>query len=217
MDDAAADPRILALKPLRHGRVRVLWEGGAPFTLAADLAQGLRPGQPLSPERVAALRQADALRRAWDAVLRRLARRPHTRHELRQYLQRRGFAPEIVQHTLARVEAAGWLDDARFARQWVENQTYFRPRGKARLRAELRAKGVPDAAIEQALADVDEDALAWAEARRVLPRYRGLPWPTFQRRLGGYLLRRGFPYALVQTIVRTLWAQGASGTPEPEP
>ncbi|NPA26036.1 MAG: regulatory protein RecX [Chloroflexi bacterium] len=216
MDNAAPAYRILALRPARRGRVRVLWDGGEPFSLAADLAQTLQPGQILTAQQVEALRQADAQRRAWDLVTRRLARRLFTRHELRQYLQRRGFSDTVIQATFERLDSLGWLDDHRFARMWVENQSHFRPRGKARLRAELRAKGVPDEAIEEALGQVDEERLAWDLARRVLPRYQHLEWSAFQRRLGGYLARRGFPLALVRTILRTLWQEVHPGTLEPE-
>jgi regulatory protein len=130
-------------------------------------------------------------------------------------LQRRGYAHDIVEATVERLRTLGWLDDAAFARQWVENRLAFRPRGRARLRAELRQKGIAPALIEAALRDLDETSLALEAGRKILPRYQGLSWPVFARRLSGYLARRGFPPDVVRQVVQQLW-QTSRPSSDPE-
>ncbi len=198
--------RITALQTQpRRKRVQVYLDGEYAFSLAASVARDLQVGQSLTPSQIQALRAADERARALQIAGRLLARRPRSRAELAQRLQRRGFAAALVAALLDELQAQGWLDDAAFARQWVENRLAFRPRGRARLRAELRAKGVAEEHITAALAEVDDEALAFAVARRALPRYQGLPWPVFARRLGGYLSRRGFPAAVVREVLQRLW------------
>jgi regulatory protein len=106
---------------------------------------------------------------------------------------------------VADLAARGYLDDAAFARGWVESRA---PRGygPARLRAELRARGVAAPLIEAALAAVGEReeqlATARALARRRLPGFqRGRPERAAVR-LRDYLLRRGFGTEVVARVVR---------------
>ena len=51
---------------------------------------------------------------------------------------------------MARLVELGYLDDAEFARAWVERRDRSRPRGEIVLRRELRARGIPDDAITTA-------------------------------------------------------------------
>jgi len=215
--DAVPEGRITALQPqARRPRVNVYLNGRYAFSLAESVAADLRVGQVLTADQVRALQQADARARAWHDAARLLAVRARSEDEVRQRLLRRGYAAAVVEATVTRLRELGWLDDAAFARQWVENRVAFRPRGRARLRAELRQKGVDPAHIEAALQHLDEEALALEAGRQALPRYRGLPWPTFARRLSGYLARRGFPPGLVRQVVQRLWRESRPSDPEPE-
>ena len=77
--------------------------------------------------------------------------------------------------------------------------------GTARLRAELRTRGVAPALIEAALAAVDRGAQieeARRLARRRLPSLTRAAPQKAASRLRDHLLRRGFPGALVAQVVR---------------
>jgi regulatory protein len=100
--------------------------------------------------------------------------------------------------------ARGYVDDAAFARHWVTTRA---PRGygAARLRAELRARGVASPLIEAALAVVGR-ADQLDEARRLAGRRlsaltRVAP-DKAAARLRDHLLRRGFPGGVVAQVVR---------------
>jgi regulatory protein len=102
--------------------------------------------------------------------------------------------------------ARGYLDDARFARQWVEARA-ARGYGPARLTAELRARGVAAALVAAALAALEpagEIERARAAARRRLPTLRGVRGDRAVSRLRDHLLRRGFEAGVVRRVVREL-------------
>jgi len=104
------------------------------------------------------------------------------------------------------------LDDGAFARFWVENRQAFRPRGVGALRDELRRKGVDRAVVETLLRDEaltgDEAGRAMMIARGALRKYAATQdRKTFQRRMGGYLQRRGFGFDIIGPIIDTLWAE----------
>jgi regulatory protein len=100
--------------------------------------------------------------------------------------------------------ARGYLDDASFARRWVEARS-DRGYGPVRLRAELVARGVAGDLIDAALAALAPRApieRARAAARRRLAALRGLPPPRVAARLRDHLLRRGYPASVVARVVR---------------
>lgn len=158
------------------------------------------PGSPadLQPD-------ADPAAIARAIVLRRLTAAPRSRAELASDLAKRGVPDDVATDVLDRFEELRLIDDVEFARMWVESR--HRSKGIARpvLRQELRRKGVPDEAIEAALAQVtDDDERARARAlvdRRLVALARHDP-QTQARRLTSLLVRRGFSGGLASTVVR---------------
>jgi regulatory protein len=105
---------------------------------------------------------------------------------------------------VAELIARGYLDDAAFARHWVEARG-ARGYGPGRLRAELRARGVAPALIEAALAAMLPDAdleRARAVARRRLPALRRAGPQRAAARLRDHLLRRGYSASIVARVLR---------------
>ena len=112
---------------------------------------------------------------------------------------------------LARLADVGLIDDAAFARAWVESR--HRNRGLARraLSAELRQRGVDGQDIEAAVSALDP-ADEMATARRLVDKAmrasRGKPLPVRIRRLVGQLARKGYPAPVAYRIVREAIEQG---------
>jgi regulatory protein len=86
------------------------------------------------------------------AAARFLGTRPRSSHEVRRRLCDAGYRADLVEGTLDRLTELGYLDDAAFARAWVESRDRTRPRGARALRDELRRKGVGATDAEAALA-----------------------------------------------------------------
>ena len=81
-----------------------------------------------------------------------LEARPRSADEVRRRLREAGYRPDLVEGTLVRLTELGYLDDAAFARAWVELRDRARPRGARALRDELRRLGVATTDVEAALA-----------------------------------------------------------------
>ena len=86
------------------------------------------------------------------AAARFLEARPRSTDEVRHRLREAGYRGDLVEAALLRLTELGFLDDAGFARTWVESRDRARPRGVRALRDELRRMGVAAADIEGALA-----------------------------------------------------------------
>jgi regulatory protein len=200
----------------RRNRVRVILDGEVVFSLPRILAAELSVGQSLSEQEVARLQERDAQEEAYQRGLRLLSRRPRSEQELREYYSRQR-TPDMIQETaLSRLREAGLMDDAGFARFWVENRQAFRPKSAAALRAELRRKGVAPENVQTALAGLDEQGAAERAARQGARRLRGAEREEFRRRLGSYLARRGFDYTIIRSVVEQMWTEMSGPDAESE-
>lgn len=206
-------PKVTALKRQKRNRhrVNVYLDGEYAFALQDIVAVSLKVGQELSPDDILALESQDVFQREYDRVLHYLSYRPRSVHEVRQYLAGRGVEDSVAEAIVTRLQRAGLLDDVAFARFWVENRDSFNPRGRYMLARELHQKGVPDEIIKEALRTVEEESSAYRAGVTCVGALRGLDYPTFRRRLGGFLHRRGFGYDIAQETVQRLWQEMQDG------
>lgn len=168
---------------------------------------GVHKGDAATTELFDRLAAIDARHRCYDAALNLLSYRPRAEGELRDRLRRRAFPAEAIDAAVERLQRAGLLDDAAFARAWIESRSSSAGRGRRALAGELRSKGVAGAAAEQALSDFDDDARAVEAARPRAGKLAALPYTDFRKRLGGFLVRRGFGYGAAEAAVRAVWAE----------
>lgn len=201
-------PTITALTIQKRNkeRVNLFLDGEYAFSLGLDVAIGLKRGQCLSPVEIAALQHEDEILRAYHYALRLLGYRPRSRVEMERRLRQKGFAPAAVEVALQRLIDKRYVDDEAFARYWLDQRQRNRPRGARAIGYELRQKGVDHDTINQVLDDVDEVAAAWAAIERKLNRWQGLDEAAFRKKAMGFLMRRGFGYAVVRGICQKAWA-----------
>ena len=185
-------------------------EGAGTYRLGAETAGrlGLREGADVDSALLARVATATSIREGTLAALRLLQRRLRSRAELNAGLRRRGLSPPQVAAILSDLERAGWIDDRRFARLWIEDRMALRPRGSRALRAELRVRGVAPDIIEATLGHLispeREDGVALEQARRRVERLRNLAPDVARRRLVGWLQRRGFGGGAIARALRVL-------------
>ena len=147
--------------------------------------------------------------------LRLLTSAPRTQAQLAAALRKRGVPDEASQRVLSRFAEVKLIDDATFARAWVDSRHHGRGLASRALSAELRQRGVAADDIEAALSGLDpEQELATARdliARR-LSGTASLPAAARMRRLAGVLARKGYPAGLAFRVVReALEAESAGG------
>lgn len=190
-------------------RVNVYLDGEFAFGLARITAAWLSVGQELNTTKIAELQAQDAEEVALQRAIRLLNYRPRSEAEVRRNLEGHAIPDEIITAVLERLKTNGLIDDQQFARQWVENRTVFRPRGRRALAYELRARGLSPAVIDQTLAETgsDENALAYEAALRYARKLRPLEWLEFHRKLAGFLARRGFDYDAAGAAIQRVWQE----------
>jgi regulatory protein len=165
--------------------------GPAPRGEPADPEDGPEQDDPESVARVICLRMLTAA--------------PRTHAELATALRRRGVPDDAAQAVLARFAEVKLIDDAMFARAWVESRHHSRGLAGRALGAELRRRGVAKDDIASALKELDpeqEAATARELVNRRLAGTQGQPGPARMRRLVGMLARKGYSPSLAYRIAR---------------
>ncbi|PTX58663.1 regulatory protein [Melghirimyces profundicolus] len=153
-------------------------------------------------ERILAAEERNKVRQA---ALRYLGYRPRTVWEVRQHLTGKGFEAAHVNAVVDEMKDQRYLDDRRFAEAWVEERRRRKGFGVLMLKRELEQKGISSPLAEEVLSRLEQEEereLAREVAEKRYRRLAGEPWPKVERRLGQYLLRRGFPPPLVYGLLR---------------
>lgn len=188
-------------------RINVYLDDAFAFGLAAITAVSLRIGQTLTQAEIDRLQGADLEEKAKEVALGFIEYRPRSIAETRQHLHKKEYAEDVTERVLERLTAVDLLNDAAFARYWVEQRETFRPRSKMALQQELRQKGLDRDLIETAVAEVDEIAAATQAVAAKASRWHTLPQPEFRKKLAGFLQRRGFNYDIVREVTEALWEE----------
>jgi regulatory protein len=134
--------------------------------------------------------------------VRLLAARAHFRAEVARKLAARGYPAEEIAPALDRLSAEGYLDDAAAAKGFVAARLGKGALGRARLAAELQARGAGPEAVEAALAELPSDDLPAAReaaARYVRSERSGKGDPAA---LARHLSRKGFSRRAIVALLR---------------
>ncbi|NJD59957.1 MAG: RecX family transcriptional regulator [Anaerolineales bacterium] len=216
MNDSVIGGKVTALKVQKKhpDRVNVYLDNQFSFGLSRITAAWLRVGQDLSPTKIAKLQAEDEREVAYIHALRYLDYRPRSRAEVRRNLEKHQIPPEVITDVFKRLERSGLVNDERFAKDWVENRSEFRPRSRRALAFELHQRGLNDSAIEKALESLNEEALAYQAAIKQSRRYQGLDMRDFRNKLGSYLARRGFSYDVIKQVVSRVWEENQESPEE---
>jgi regulatory protein len=148
---------------------------------------------------------ADAAERAREICLRLLEAGPRTTKELATKLRAKGIPDEVAEEVLTRFADVGIVDDALFARMWVDSRHRSRGLSGRALGQELRRKGITDEDAKAALEGLDPDeevATARTLVRRKLVSTRGLTTEARVRRLSGMLARKGYGPGIAYRVVK---------------
>ena len=146
-----------------------------------------------------------------EAALRFLEARQRSSAEVRRRLLLHGYRADLVEGSIDRLKELGMIDDAAFARAWVESRDRARPRGERALRQELRTKGIDRELIDDTIAarDVERPEADEAAGRRLLERHASalarVPDPRARRqRAYALLARNGFDPETASQLTRSI-------------
>lgn len=152
-----------------------------------------------------------------DYALWLLGRKRYTVSELRKKFARRrwkvGEEPNVREReeVMKRLQGLGYLDDAAYARSFIETRMKLRPKGIFALRQELVRKGVAKTIVQEILTEtaIDEEALARDALTRRLRRPASFGTTKDRRqsrlqweKMARFLASRGFSPDVIRRVLR---------------
>jgi len=165
----------------------------------------LKEGQPIELEEYDNWLMVRQYRFALDRAVGYLAARARSTREIEQKLLQAGFRPSTVEMVIYKLQRENLLDDADFARQWVESRQSHKL-GRSRIAQELRRKGVSQEEADEALSVIDdEDQLAGAVALAEKAAARIEPGEDIRKassRIAGMLVRRGYSWDIAKQAIQ---------------
>lgn len=129
---------------------------------------------------------------AKNSALKFLSFRNRSVKEVRDYLVKKKFAPAEIAETIDNLIELKFLNDEKFAEEWVEIRTRIKPSGPIKLKFELRQKGIDEEIIKK-VTKLDYSPIIKALALRYSHKDR--------QKMTGFLGRRGFTWDQIQPIL----------------
>lgn len=145
-------------------------------------------------------------------LMRLLSMRRRSEGEMRRRLAEREVPADVAHEAMARIDRAGLIDDAAFARDWVQQRRALRALGDEALRRELESRRVDPELIEAALGAGEDDEeqrcrelvrsrLDDRDRERLRQERDGSHRRRLSRRLDALLTRKGYPGDLAVHVI----------------
>ena len=197
--------KVTGIEPYSKTKYKVSLDGKFAFVLyKGELSRfHIRKGEELSEETQQKIYSDVLLKRAKLRALHRLSDMDRPENALREKLRLGLYPQEIIDAAVEYVRSFGYLNDARYAENFVRSRQGIKSRRE--IRAQLLQKGVPSELIEDAFEACGEEGGEADAIRRLLEKKRFDPVCADEReiqRLYGYLARKGFSYETVRQVIQ---------------
>ena len=178
------------------------------YTQLADL--GVKVGNEYTEEQLSELENESQFGKLYMRALEYSLMRPHSQHELSQYLYRKtrdtltktgsikkGVSKALTERVYDRIILKGYVNDEAFARYWIENRQLRKGISKRKLQAELASKGVDRSIVESLLSETERSDEE--EIQKIIEKKAGRY--ADEQKLTAYLARQGFGYEDIKQAI----------------
>jgi regulatory protein len=172
------------------------------FAFSLDEAQlvkvGLKKGDEIDEEKLVELKTESDFGKNYIRAVDLVSRRLRSEREIRDYAFRKQWTKENVEKVVERLYERGYLNDEKFAENFVRSRANLRNYSARKMKLELRKKGIESNIIEKVLAETDEYDEQTA-LKNLIAKKRG--HYDDQQKLVAYLARQGFSYDAIKSAL----------------
>ena len=135
-----------------------------------------------------------------------LARSPHSRAQVLEKLQRKGYAEDLIELCLKRLDELGYLDDEQVARRWAQVMLRDRCWGILKAEQKLQQRGITHDLARQAVDEAQKEFPQIDGARQALAGRFSERRDVSLAKVVNFLRSRGFTGEVVYTASKE-WEQ----------
>jgi regulatory protein len=134
-----------------------------------------------------------------------LAYRPRSEAEIRSFLLKRGYQPDVSDRVLEKLRSLNYINDGSFARNWALARAQSRGYGPKRIEQELTTKGIVPSVIREVMRETLDHCDEKTQAKKLLTkRFRREAFrdPKTLRRAIAFLQHRGYSDEVISDLFR---------------
>ena len=147
----------------------------------------------------------DDFDRFYNSSLRFLSYRPRSEKEVRDKLVSKKASLEIADKVISKLKKYNFVNDAEFAKKWIEDRSKFKPRSFRLIKLELKRKGIDDETIDNLHLTISSDleqAKKLVEKRIIRFRNKfGMTREEIYQKLGRFLASKGFSWDTIKKSI----------------
>lgn len=189
---------VTQISEVTKSRSRVYLDGQLAFVLyRGELSQlHIKEGQELSEESYRCIMTQILPKRAKLRSMNLLQSKDYTRKQLEDKLKQGDYPQECIDEALAYVESYGYIDDRRYAKDFIEY--HLQTKSRIRIETDLMKKGIAKDIIQEIFDELNDMGLRQDETamiRDLLIKRKYCADTAScqeQQKMYGYLYRRGF-------------------------
>jgi regulatory protein len=199
-------PVITGIKQQKNkNRVNVYLDDKFGFGIDLDnfVLLHLKVDQELSAQEIEDIIKKAEYQKTLDKLLRFAMVRPRSEKEVRDYFLRKKVHESMHEKLFEKLKHLELLDDAKFAKWWVEQRANFKPKPKRILIQELRIKGIDKGIIDEVLGEevVDEEKMAKELLEKKAYKWKSLRPREAKQKMSQYLAGKGFSWDVIGNVV----------------
>lgn len=196
---------VTKIEPYTKTKFKIYLDGKFAFVLyKGELSRyGISRDEVITAGTVEKIETEVVLKRAKLRAMHLLEDMDRTEAALREKLRQGCYAQEMIDRAVDYVKSFGYLDDARYAENFVRSRQGAKSRKE--IRAALMQKGVSAELIEQAFESCYADGGEEEAVRSILRKKKFDPTTAEEpekQRIYGYLARKGFKYETVRQVIQ---------------
>ncbi|WP_352400617.1 RecX family transcriptional regulator [Anaerotignum sp.] len=166
---------------------------------------GIKEGKEVPQDTISFIQKSLIYVQAQDVALHFIGYKMRTEKEVRQKLEEKEFAEEVVEEVINFLCKYKYTDDREYAKRYIKERLRLNPRSAYALRMELLQRGIAEGICQEVLDEthVSElgDAVRWIERKA-----RG-QWPPDEKKkkqLYGFLQRKGYSYGVIKSAFQEM-------------
>ncbi len=143
-----------------------------------------------------------------DNAMRYLARRNHSVFEIRKKLFLKKYAEGIIEKVIEELKSIGYLDDRKFACDYLDYREKFKLDGLGKIEAQLLKKGVAKDIVQEVLDSRKNDQCYLLNASKLadkkiqsLKRLRSMSVEKIREKLNFYLQNKGYSFETINKVL----------------
>ncbi len=167
----------------------------------------LKSGNQIDMEKLEEIIQEDNIKESFNKALNYLTSRSRTQQEVIDYLTEKGFDNEAINISIDRLKGYQFIDDNRYASNFIKNKSQSQLKGKRLIQQELFSKGVDEDIIEESLtsySSTDELENAIKIGTQYFFSKKNLPYNQIKQKLSNKLITKGYSWEIVSECLQNI-------------